>query len=80
MTDEDSKKVSFNYTLHRKRSISDIKKIEEYADCIYAKDPDTPIPNECSGYDTKAIDKEAPVLGLQGMWSTLSLLLFPGPL
>ena len=38
-------------------------------------------PNECSGYDTKQSDGEAPVmLGLWGIQSTPSLPLFPGPL
>ena len=34
-------------------------------------------PNECPSYDSKPSDDEAPVLELQKMWGTLSLL---GPL
>ena len=36
--------------------------------------------NECSGYDTKQSDDQAPALYLWGMWSTLSLALLPEPL
>ena len=39
------------------------------------------LPNECPDYDTKQSDGEVPViLGLWGIQSTPSLLLFPGPL
>ena len=38
-------------------------------------------PNECSGYDTKQFDGEAPImLELWGMQSTFSLPFLPGPL
>ena len=51
----------------------------EYTDCIPAEGKDSP--NECSRYDTKQSDGEAPVmLELRGMWSTSVLLLLPGPL
>ena len=51
----------------------------EYADCMSAENK-TPS-NECSWYDTKPSDNEAPViLVLRGMWSTPSLPSFPGPL
>ena len=36
--------------------------------------------NECSEYDTKQSDGQAPVLELWRMWSTPSLPLFSGPL
>ena len=38
------------------------------------------LPNVCSRYDTKQSDSDALVQELWGMWSTLSLLLFPGQL
>ena len=42
---------------------------------------DTPLPNECPGYDTKQSDGEVPVmLELWGMWSTLSLPSLPSSL
>ena len=40
----------------------------------------TPLPNECSGYDIKQSDGETLALGIWETWSTLPLLLFPGPL
>ena len=51
----------------------------EYTDCIFAEGWD-PL-NKCPGYDTKQSDGEVLVmLGLWGMQSTPSLLLFPAPL
>ena len=51
----------------------------EYTDCTSAEGLDTP--NECTEYDTKQSDGEAPVmLELWGIRSTPSLPLLPGPL
>ena len=51
----------------------------EYTDYL-CKEVDLPLLNEYPGYNTKQCDGEAPVLNLWGMWSTLSLPLFSGPL
>ena len=48
----------------------------EYTNCISAMGLDSS--NECSGYDIKPSDREAPVLKLREMWSTPSLQLLPG--
>ena len=51
----------------------------EYSDSLSAEGQD--FPNECSVYDTKQSDGEAPgMLKLYGIQNNISLPLFPGPL
>ena len=51
----------------------------EYTNCISAEIY-PPNSNECSRYDIKQCDGEAPALEIWGMWNTPSLPLLPGPL
>ena len=51
----------------------------EYTDCIFEEELGLS-PNECPGYDSKQSDDVTLVLEHWGLWSTLSLPLFSGPL